>query len=89
MWYKPENASSIATPCVLLFPDRIEENIRRMIVLAGGAARLRPHVKTHKIAEVIQFQLQHGIGRFKCATLSEVEMVAKAGGKDILLAYPI
>ncbi|MCK4880824.1 MAG: D-TA family PLP-dependent enzyme [Bacteroidales bacterium] len=89
MWYKPVNESSIATPCVLLFPDRIEENIRRMIHIAGGAERLRPHVKTHKIAEIIKLQLQHGITRFKCATLSEVEMVAEAGGKDILLSYPI
>ncbi len=89
MWYKPGNESSIATPCMLLFPDRIEENIRRMILMAGGAERLRPHVKTHKIAEVIELQLQAGINRFKCATLSEVAMVAGAGGRDMLLAYPL
>ena len=89
MWYRPVNESSIATPSILLYPDRIQENIRRMIRLAGGAERLRPHVKTHKIAEVIQLQLQEGIGKFKCATLAEVEMVAEAGGADILLAYPL
>ena len=89
MWYRPVNESSIATPSVLLFPDRIEENIRRMIAIAGSAERLRPHVKTHKIEEVISLQLQQGISRFKCATLSEVEMVAHAGGKDILLSYPL
>ncbi len=89
MWYKPVNESSIATPCVLLYPDRIEENIRRMIRIAGDAARLRPHVKTHKIAEVCELQLKQGIQRFKCATLSEVAMVARAGGRDILLAYPL
>lgn len=60
-----------------------------MIHLAGGAERLRPHVKTHKIAEVIELQQQKGINRFKCATLSEVAMVAEAGGADILLAYPL
>jgi len=89
MWYRPVNESSIATPSILLFPDRIQENIRRMIQMAGGAERLRPHVKTHKIAEVIKLQLKQGIGKFKCATLSEVEMVAEAGGADILLAYPL
>jgi len=89
MWFKPVNESSITTPCVLLFPDRIEENIRRMIQIAGDAGRLRPHVKTHKIAEVIGLQLQQGIQRFKCATVSEVAMVAAAGGVDILLAYPL
>lgn len=89
MWFKPVNESSLATPSILLFPDRIEENIRRMIAIAGSARRLRPHVKTHKIAEVIQLQLNHGITRFKCATLSEVEMVAETGGEDILLSYPL
>ena len=89
MWYRPANEDSIATPCVLLFPDRIEENIRRMIAIAGSAERLRPHVKTHKIAEVVKLQMQQGIHSFKCATLSEVAMVAGAGGRDILLAYPL
>jgi D-serine deaminase-like pyridoxal phosphate-dependent protein len=89
MWYRPNNESIMATPCILLYPDRIEENIRRMIAMAGGAERLRPHVKTHKIAEVVKLQLQQGISKFKCATLSEVEMVAEAGGRDILLAYPL
>jgi D-serine deaminase-like pyridoxal phosphate-dependent protein len=89
MWYKPLNESAIITPCILLFPDRIEENIRRMIRIAGDAGRLRPHVKTHKIAEVTELQLKQDIRRFKCATLSEAAMVAKAGGSDILLAYPL
>jgi D-serine deaminase-like pyridoxal phosphate-dependent protein len=89
MWYKTASEASIATPCILLFPDRIEENISRMIRISGDARRLRPHVKTHKIAEVIGLQLQQGIKRFKCATLAEVAMVAAAGGKDILLAYPL
>ena len=89
MWYKPVNESSIATPSILLFPERIEENIRRMIRIAGSAERLRPHVKTHKIAEIVQLQIQHGISSFKCATLSEVEMAARAGALDILLAYPL
>lgn len=89
MWFKPVNETSLATPSILLFPDRIEENIRRMIAIAGNARRLRPHVKTHKVAELIKLQLNHGIKRFKCATLSEVEMVAKAGGEDILLSYPL
>ncbi len=89
MWYKPVNESSIYTPAVLVYPDRIEENIRRMIRIAGNPDRLRPHVKTHKIPEVIRMQLKQGIKKFKCATLSEVEMVAASGGTDILLAYPL
>jgi D-serine deaminase-like pyridoxal phosphate-dependent protein len=89
MWYKPINESSIFTPAILVYPDRIEDNIRRMVNIAGSSHRLRPHVKTHKIPEVIRLQVQHGIKKFKCATLSEMEMVAANGGNDILLAYPI
>jgi len=89
MWYRPLKEDSIATPSILLFPDRIEENISRMISIAGAASRLRPHVKTHKIAEVVKLQLKHGIRSFKCATLSEAALVAEAGGKDIMLAYPL
>ena len=89
MWYKPENEASVFTPSVLLFPDRIEENIRKMISMAGHANRLRPHVKTHKIGELIVLQVKMGITSFKCATLSEVKMVASSGGLDALLAYPL
>lgn len=89
MWYKISNESSVYTPAILVYPDRIEENIRRMIKIAGDANRLRPHVKTHKMAEVVQLQVQHDIKKFKCATLIEVEMVAESGGEDILLSYPL
>jgi D-serine deaminase-like pyridoxal phosphate-dependent protein len=88
-WYKPENEASVFTPAILVFPDRVEENIRRMIAMAGDVQRLRPHVKTHKIAELIRMQVQLGISRFKCATLSEVELVAANGGLDVLLSYPL
>ncbi|MDB4584136.1 D-TA family PLP-dependent enzyme [Draconibacterium sp.] len=89
MWYKISNESSISTPAILVYPDRIEENIERMIAIAGDVSRLRPHVKTHKLAEVVRLQVQHGITKFKCATLIEVEMVAENGGEDILLSYPL
>jgi len=89
MWFKPVHSDSLSTPSILLFPDRIEENIQRMIGICGRAERLRPHVKTHKISEIVKLQMKLGIRRFKCATLAEVEMVAGAGGKDILLAYPL
>ncbi len=89
MWYNITNESEIYTPAVLVYPDRIEENICRMIAIAGDAARLRPHVKTHKIAEVVRLQVKHGITNFKCATVTEVEMVIENGGNDIILSYPL
>ncbi len=88
-WFTVENAGEIPSPSLLLYPDRIRENIRRMIRIAGGANRLRPHIKTHKLAEVVRLQLEEGVTRFKCATIAEAEMAAGAGAKDVLIAYPM
>ena len=87
-WYQVENVDEIASPALLVYPARVRENLRRMIALAGGVERLRPHMKTHKMGEIIQMQLQAGITKFKCATIAEAEMAARAGAKDLLLAYP-
>jgi len=89
MWYKLTNEADVFTPSVLIYPDRIQENIRRMIKIAGDVSRLRPHVKTHKMAEVVQLQVQQNITKFKCATLTEMEMTAANGATDILLAYSL
>ena len=85
-WHQVENLNEIPSPSLLIFPDRIEANIKKMIEIAGNADQLRPHVKTHKMPEIIKLQLKHGINKFKCATLSETEMVARCGAPDILLA---
>ena len=85
-WYQVRNAEGVPSPALLVYPDRIEENIRRMIALARGAERLTPHIKTHKMPAVMAMQLRHGITRFKCATIAEAEMAAGCGAKDLLLA---
>ena len=85
-WYKIENENEVYSPSLLVYPDRIETNILKMVSVAGDVTRLRPHVKTHKMPEIIRMQMKHGIDKFKCATFSEVEMVARCGAKDILLA---
>jgi len=86
-WYQIENADEVPSPSLLVYPDRVRENIRRMLEMAGSPDRLRPHVKTHKMAEVIKLQVEAGITKFKCATIAEAEMSAAAGGRDIVLAY--
>ena len=86
-WYKIENENEVYSPAILVYPGRIEENILRMINIAGSVNRLRPHVKTHKIPEIVRLQLKYGIKKFKCATIAEAEMAAMSGASDILLAY--
>ncbi|WP_009958455.1 D-TA family PLP-dependent enzyme [Verrucomicrobium spinosum] len=88
-WYAVENIDEIPSPSLLVYPDRIEENLRRMIAMVGDVQRLRPHMKTHKMPDVIKLHLALGITKFKCATIAEAEMTAEAGAKDILLAYPL
>ena len=83
--YPLVNQPEVTSPCLLLYPDRVRENIRRMIAIAGGVERLRPHMKTHKMPEVIRMQVEQGITRFKCATIAEAEMTAAAGGEDVFL----
>ncbi len=85
-WYEIEGTRHLITPSLLVYPDRIKENIETMIAIAGGPERLRPHVKTHKIAEIITMQMAYGIDKFKCATIAEAELLAQCGAQDILLA---
>jgi D-serine deaminase-like pyridoxal phosphate-dependent protein len=86
-WYTVENVADIPSPALLVYPDRVERNIRRMIEIAGGVERLRPHMKTNKLREVVRMHLDQGITRFKCATIAEAEMAAMSGAPDVLLAY--
>ena len=85
-WYLIDNADEVSSPSLLIYPDRIEANIKKVIDIAGSVDKLRPHVKTHKMAEIIKLQMKYGINKFKCATISEAEMVARCGAPDILLA---
>ena len=88
-WYKLNHPEEIDSPALLVFKDRVESNIQTMIQIAGDAGRLVPHVKTHKMAEIVKMQLVAGIHQFKCATIAEAEMLADAGAKNILLAYQL
>ncbi|TVR55291.1 MAG: D-TA family PLP-dependent enzyme [Spirochaetaceae bacterium] len=88
-WYRLADESSIATPALLFYPERIDENIARAIRIAGRVDRLRPHVKTHKSPHVTAMMLRRGITRFKCATLGEARMLADAGASDVVVAYPL
>ncbi len=89
-WFLISNESDVSTPSVLLYPDRISQNITRMIQVVGGdPSRLCPHVKTHKLAQVLRLQIDQGINRFKCSTIAECEMSAAAGANQVLMAYPL
>lgn len=89
MNYHFSGEDGIASPQLVYYRDIIEENIDRMIAIAGGAERLWPHVKSHKMKDLVRLQMEKGIRRFKCATVAEAEMVASAGADALILAYPL
>jgi D-serine deaminase-like pyridoxal phosphate-dependent protein len=87
-FYQVHNTDELLSPCLLVYPEVIRRNLIEMIRIAGGAQRLRPHVKTHKCAEIVRMELAAGITKHKCATLAEAEMLAECSAPDVLVAYP-
>jgi len=88
-WYALKDTSQISSPALLVYPDRIEENISMMLSMVNEVAKLRPHIKTHKMADVIQLQQRQGIQKFKCATIAEAELLGQCRAKDVLLAMQL
>lgn len=85
-WSALRNAEDIASPALLIDEARMDRNIASMLSIAGDPGRLRPHLKTHKLPEVVQRQVRAGISKAKVATIAEAEMAAVHGVRDILLA---
>ena len=85
--YRISNVDEIDSPSLLLYEERVDENLRRMVRDAGGPERLCPHVKTHKLPQIISKQVALGIRKFKAATIAEAEMCAAAGAPQVLLAH--
>lgn len=86
-WFKFKGVADVPSPALLVYRNRVKQNIRKMLRIAGGPERLRPHLKTHKMRQIIDMHLAVGIQKFKCATIAEAELAALAGVPDLLLAY--
>lgn len=89
MWYKPKNEAELDSPSLLIYKERVESNIQKMIAIAGSVERLMTHVKTNKMPEIVKLMLKAGITKFKCATIAEAEMTAMAGAKYILISHQL
>jgi D-serine deaminase-like pyridoxal phosphate-dependent protein len=85
--YTVADSQKILSPALLVFEEVLEDNLRKMIRIAGSPSRLRPHCKTHKMREVIELEMRFGIHKHKASTIAEAEMLALAGVRDIFLAY--
>lgn len=79
----------LMTPYLLVDPDRLERNARRMSERAQAlGVRLRPHVKTIKSADLLRFALPQ-VAAITVSTLAEASVFAAAGYRDILYAVGI
>lgn len=85
-WMHFDGEDTLPSPALVLHWDRIESNLQRMLRCVGNAGRLRPHLKTHKLADITRRQVELGITKCKTATIAEAQMAADAGATDILVA---
>lgn len=86
-WYFVNDIQQIDSPALLVYPERVRHNIRTAINMVGDVLRIRPHVKTSKSIDVVRLMQEAGIQKFKCATISEAEMLGMAKAGDVILAY--
>ncbi len=86
-WYQLNNTENLQTPALVVYPNRVQQNIDLLISRIDDVNRLRPHIKTCKAIEPVLLMLKSGIRKFKCATIAEAEMLGMAGAPDVLLAY--
>ncbi len=86
-WFYIENIDETDSPALVVYAERVNQNIAAAIKMIGDVSRLRPHVKTNKMTEVSTMMLAAGITKFKCATIAEAEMLGMIKAPDVLLAY--
>jgi D-serine deaminase-like pyridoxal phosphate-dependent protein len=79
----------LQTPALLVDAGDLDHNLRTMSEALPGA-RLRPHVKAHKCTSLARRQVERGHRALTCATVREMEGLARAGlGEDLLLANEV
>ena len=82
--------ATLKTPALLLDAGKVRRNAERMSARVRGlGARLRPHVKTHKCAEVARIQTRGQTGALTVSTLAEARGFAARGFRDLTYAVPV
>lgn len=86
----PRTLQELETPAAVVDLDVLERNCARMSDrMRGLGARLRPHVKTHKCAEIARLQTEGGPAAITVSTLAEARAFAAAGFRDQTWAVPL
>ncbi|MFQ5567861.1 MAG: DSD1 family PLP-dependent enzyme [Paracoccaceae bacterium] len=80
----------IDTPALVVDLDAFERNLGRMAEAAGAAGvRLRPHAKTHKSPLIALRQIALGAVGVCCQKVSEAEILADGGVRDVLVSNQV
>jgi len=87
---KAKKIEKLKTPAFLVDLPKLKSNLRNMQERARKhGVRLRPHVKTHKTAEIARLQTPDEACGITVSTLAEANFYQKTGFDDITYAFPI
>ncbi len=86
--FVPHDVTTLATPALVVDYHQLIANLDRLLETVP-ADQLCPHAKTHKTTEITKLLVARGVHRQKCATLAEAEVLASAGVRDVIIAYPL
>ena len=85
-----ERVEDVDTPALIVELDRLEHNLARMADFARHAGmRLRPHAKMHKTPALALRQIALGAAGVCCQKVSEAEVLADAGVRDVLITNQV
>jgi len=88
-WFRIDNISEVDSPALVIYPDRVKENIEVLKKSYRIPTVATPREDAQIRGSLSTLMLKAGITKFKCATIAEAEMLAIAGAPDVLLAYPV
>jgi D-serine deaminase-like pyridoxal phosphate-dependent protein len=81
--------NELTTPALILDLEVLRRNIAAMAEWTRTHAKIRPHTKVHKCAEIARLQLAAGAIGLTTATVWEAAAMAHAGFDNILIANEV
>ena len=86
-----QHKETLDTPALIVDLDVLQRNINKMVetIILKAKVGWRPHTKGMKIPELAKLCLDSGALGITCAKLSEAEVMANSGIRDILVANQI
>jgi D-serine deaminase-like pyridoxal phosphate-dependent protein len=78
------------TPCVVVDENIVRDNIFRMQSFAvSHNKKLRPHIKTHKVPLLAEWQIEAGASGICVQKTSEAEVMVRHGIKDVFISNEV